>query len=115
MSSLHAHRVSAITALEIPKNVSEPKRVLGMVNYVSRYIPHLSETLHPLNELLKTSMMWMWGPKQEEAFRKVKTLISSAPVLQYFDPKLPTVIGADASSYGLGGVLLRDHGGTMSP
>lgn len=86
-----------------------------MVNYVGRYIPHLSDILRPLNELLKTSAVWMWGPQQEEAFRKVKATISSAPVLQYFDPKRPTVVGADASSYGLGGVLLQDHGGTLRP
>lgn len=52
-----------------------------MVNYVGRYVPHLSDTLHPINELLKRSVTWMWGPQQEEAFRKVKTLITSAPVL----------------------------------
>lgn len=36
-------------------------------------------------------------------------------MLQYYDPKRPTVVGADASSYGLGGVLLQDHGGTLKP
>lgn len=75
-------RVTAIIALETLNNVSELKRVLGMVNYVGRYIPHLSDILHPLNELLKTKVTWMWGPQQEEAFRKVKTLISSAPTHQ---------------------------------
>lgn len=49
-------RVSAITALETPTNVSELKRVLGMVNYVGRYIPNLSQILHPLNELLKKTV-----------------------------------------------------------
>lgn len=86
-----------------------------MVNYLGRYIPHLSDTLHPLNELLKKSVTWMWGPQREEAFRKVKTLISSAPVLQYFDPKRPTVVSANAFSYELGGVLMQDHGGTLKP
>lgn len=108
-------RVSAITALETPTNVSELKRVLGMVNYVGRYIPNLSQILHPLNELLKNAVAWVWDSQQEAAFQKVKSLISSAPVLQYFDPKLPTVVGADASSYGLGGVLMQNHGGTLKP
>ncbi|XDV29902.1 hypothetical protein PO909_032932 [Leuciscus waleckii] len=52
-------RVPAITALETPTNVSELKRVLGMVNYVGRYIPNLSQILHPLNELLKNIVAWV--------------------------------------------------------
>lgn len=60
-------------------------------------------------------MSWLWGPNQEEAFKKVKTLITSAPVLHYYNPNLPTVVAGDASSYGLGGVLLQDHGSTLKP
>ena len=108
-------RVSAITALETPQTVSELKRVLGMVNYLGRYLPHLSHTLQPLYELLKNSVAWVWGPQQQEAFENMKSLISSAPVLQYYDPKLPTVVAADASSYGIGGVLLQEHEGTLKP
>ncbi|XP_023285825.1 uncharacterized protein K02A2.6-like [Seriola lalandi dorsalis] len=63
-------RVSAINALETPKNVSELKRVLGMVNYVGRYIPNLSQILHPLNEPLKSTVAWVWDSQQEAAFRK---------------------------------------------
>lgn len=36
-------------------------------------------------------------------------------MLQYYDPKRPTVVGADESSYGLGGILLQDYGGTLKP
>lgn len=100
---------------ETPNNVSELKQVLGMVNYVGRCIPHLSDILRPLNELLKTNVTWMWGPQQEDAFKKVKMLISSTPVLPYFNPKRPTVVGADASNYGLSGILLQDHGGKLKP
>ena len=58
---------------------------------------------------------WFWGPEQEAAFAKVKDLISTAPVLAYFDPTKITVVSADASSYGLGGVLLQYHGKELLP
>ena len=82
-----------------------------MINLCS-YIDQLSNVLKPLNDLLK---YWFWGPEQEAAFAKVKDLISTAPVLTYFDPTKITVVSADASSYGLRGVLLQYHGKELRP
>ncbi|RXN22487.1 Transposon Ty3-I Gag-Pol poly [Labeo rohita] len=113
--SPHPDRVTAITAVEPPQNQTELRRLLGMVNFLGRYLPRLSSVLHPLNDLLKTDVAWLWGPEQDEAFNKVKALISSAPVLQFFNPKLQTVVSADASSHGLSGVLLQEHEGGLRP
>lgn len=36
----------------------------------------------------------------------VKTLLTNAPILALFDPNLDTILSVDASSFGLGTVLL---------
>lgn len=108
-------KVKAITNLEPPSNVSGLRRVLGMIHYLGRYLPNLSEVTKPLNDLLKNDAAWAWSAAQEEAFRKVKELITQSPVLAFYDVNKPTIVSADASSYGLGGVLLQKHDGQLKP
>lgn len=108
-------RVKAITAMDSPQNISELRRLLGMINYIGRYLTNLSTVLQPLNELLKSERDWCWGQSQMQAFTEVKQLISSVPVLEFFDPAKPTVVSADASNYGLRGVLMQNHDGRLKP
>ena len=108
-------KVEAITKMPPPSSVTQLRQVLGMVHYLGSYLPDLHVVTRPLNDLLKGDVEWIWGSAQEEAFGKMKSLISSTPVLAYYDVNKPTTVNADASSYGLGGVLLQDHEGTLKP
>ena len=42
-------------------------------------------------------------------------MISSNTVLAFYDPKKPTVVCADASSYGIGGVLMQGPSDQLRP
>lgn len=108
-------KIDAITQLQPPEDVSDLRRMLGMVHYLGRYVPHLSEVTRPLNELLRKDTAWTWGPAQDEAFHKVKVLITESPVLAFYDVTKKTIVSADASSYGLGGVILQEHQGVLKP
>ena len=90
-----------------PKNVMELQSFLGSVNYLSKFIPHLSSFRKLLQDLLKSSNEFVWLKVHDEAFKTLKNAIVKDVTLKYFDSNLPIYIETDASKKGIGVVMLQ--------
>ena len=108
-------KVEAVLKLDPPTDVAELRKVLGMITYLTRFMPNAQAVLQPLNVLLQSDTAWAWDAAQQDAFKKAKKMLAEAPTLAFFDVTKPTVVSADASSYGIGGVLLQKHGEQWRP
>jgi len=66
-------------------------------------------------QLLGKKSTWLWGPEQDTAFTNVKKELAKPTVLALYNPEAPTKVCADASSYGLGAVLMQKQGREWKP
>lgn len=99
--------IKAILNLETPGSKDELKRFLGMVSYLSQFIPNLAKLNANLREVLKKEVVWHWGENQARAFRNLKRILTEAPVLKYFNPESEIIIQTDAPENGLGVCLMQ--------
>ena len=98
-------KVRAILHAPAPKNASQLRSFLGLVNYYGRFIQSVSAVLAPLYLLLRNQTEWFWGTNQASSFEKVKELLVSSRVLVHFDPDKELIVSSDTSQYGIGAVL----------
>ena len=75
-------KVEAIASMPQPDDKKAVQRLLGCVNYLSRFMPTISEVSEPLRKLTEKNAMFVWESQQEEAFQTIKNMISSTPVLK---------------------------------
>jgi len=102
-------KVQAVRDMPPPQDKEALQRFLGMLTYLSKFIPNLSQIASPLRALLEKDTTWEWDHEQQESFRQLKQLATTAPVLKYFKPDRPIKLSVDASSKGLGAVLIQDE------
>jgi hypothetical protein len=60
--------------------------------------------------LLKKVSKYIWSDACDEAFRHLKKLLTTSPVLAQPDTTKPFGVYCDASGTSLGGVLMQDGG-----
>jgi hypothetical protein len=110
-------KIEAVQAWPRPQTVHDVRQFLGLATYYRRFIHDFSKVCVPLHELLKESDSTLrkqrfrpitWTEACESAFRKVKDLLASAPVLKQPDRDRPYVIETDASEWALGMVLMQE-------
>lgn len=105
--SIDKNKLKAIQQMPSPGDKQSLERFLGMINYLSKFIPDYSEIASPLRSLLKKDSEWLWDEVHDSAVRRLKDLVCEAPVLALYSPREPVLLSVDASSRALGAVLLQ--------
>jgi len=73
--------------------------------FYQRFIKDFSHHARPLFNLTKNEQKWQWNSSEASSFRKLKELVTSAPVLTTPADDQPFRIEADSSDFATGAVL----------
>lgn len=65
---------------------------MGLVDYYGKFVPKLAQVAAPIYQLLKKEATWKWEAKQEEAWAKLKALLSNVEVLCSYNPFFSRII-----------------------
>ena len=75
-------KIEAIKNCPTPKNVIEVRSFMGIAGYYRRFIEIFSKVAHAITFLKRKGIKFKWTSKCEESFRRLKYLLTNAPVLE---------------------------------
>jgi hypothetical protein len=106
--SVDPSKVEDVLSWKAPTSVSDIQSFLGLAGYYQRFIEGFSKISKPMTKLLEKDKRFEWTPACEASFQELKKRLTTAPVLVMPDMEKPFSIYCDASSQGLGCVLMQD-------
>ena len=103
-------KIEAVSMWPSPQTAKDVKSFLGLCSYYRRFVRGFANIARPLYRLTEGQREFQWTSECEDAFCRLKTLLTTAPILAF-----PTVDGlfildTDVSNTGLGAVLPQVQG-----
>jgi hypothetical protein len=105
---VYPSKVKEVLDWNPPTIVSEVWSFLGLVGYYWRFILNFSKITKPITKLLKKENKYVWSDACDEAFKLLKKLLTTSPVLAQPNTNKSFNVYCDASSTSLGGVLMKE-------
>ena len=108
-------KTEKVKTFPTPCDVTAVRQFIGLTSYYRRFVPNFSNIASPLRALTKKNAVFKWSTECQSAFDRLKTMLTSAPVLAYpkFGPDAEFVLETDASGIGLGAVLSQQQSDGM--
>ena len=115
-SSLGERQCSIITKaikdFPTPSGRTDLRSFFGLVNQLSGSTNAIAQALAPLRPVLQVKNDYLWNALHEDAFNKAKEILTTAPILAFYDQSRPTRLTTDACRHSLGFVLQQEHKGS---
>lgn len=100
-------KIRAVRDFPRPATVKNVQSFLGLTGYFRKFIPQYSLIARPLSDMLKKDTKFEFGERENEAFLRLKMILTQQPVLKLYRIGAETELHTDASSLGYGMILMQ--------
>ena len=98
-------KVKAIQEMPAPRTEKQVRGFLGRLNYISRFISHLTATCEPIFKFLRKDQAVRWNDDCQSAFDKIKQYLQEPPILVPPVPGRPLIMYLTVLDESMGCVL----------
>ena len=103
--SVDSSKTDVVKKWPVPQNVSEVRSFTGFCNYYSRLVPQYSKTALPLYDLTKKNASFVWSDNCQQAFDKLKCMLTEAPIVGFPKESGEFILDTDACDRSIGAVV----------
>ncbi len=100
-------KIKAVQNYPRPQSADKVRSFLRLCGYYRSFVKGFSTIASPLTKLLRKEQPFHWDAAKERSFQELKGAFTNAPVLAFPDYSSPFVLYTDASTTGLGAVLMQ--------
>jgi hypothetical protein len=104
-------KLTAVRDWPVPTSVTEVRSFIGLASYYRRFIPDFGTVAYPMTRLTQKNQRFQWSADCDQAFNKLKDLLTDSPVLSYLEKTGKFVLDTDASLTGIGAVISQIQNG----
>ena len=109
--------VNKILTIVVPQTKKHVRSIIGLVNFYSKFIPHLATLLAPLSNLIVKERpdKVKWTDECQKSINMIQNIINNNPVLILPNMDKTFYVQTDASNIGIGAALLQSQDDTLRP
>ena len=111
-------KIETVKNALVPQEETEVRSFLGLASFYRRFVKGFSQIAAPMNKLLERDRKFAWTEDCQEALDTLKSRLTEAPilacpnyVLEEGQTEIQFILDVDASSLGMGGVLMQEQEG----
>ena len=103
---MQKEKINGVLGWSAPKNIKEMQKFLGLTNYYRQFIKDFTRIAVPLYQLIRKKKKWRQKKEQIEAFKRLKKVFTTEPVLAISNPDKKMRMEANTLDYTTERVLL---------
>ena len=103
--------LAAIREIPPPKTATEVRSFLGLAGYYRRYVKGFAAIAAPLHALTRKDVVFHWSEDCQTTFDRLKTLLTTSPIIAFPDFSQAFRLYTDASTAGLSAILAQVRDG----